>query len=105
MSYGASRLRRACSELGKPGPAAGAQSPGNAGGKGANPASAFLDAGVWWPVGSQSRHPKAAQGILLFISPKVIPLQKLEGGGPGGKGGTVPEAALPCFRAGHTRVI
>lgn len=43
------------SQQGKPGPgscpAAGAQSPGNAGGKGKNPATALLDAGVWWPAG------------------------------------------------------
>lgn len=29
-------------------PAAGAQSPGNAGGKGGNPATALLGTGVWW---------------------------------------------------------
>lgn len=45
-------------------------------------------------------------GGLLEVSkaPNFISLQNLEGGSPGGKGGTVPEAGLPSSRV-LTRVI
>ena len=60
---------------------------------------------VRWSVRSDQGTPRAAQDLLLFMSPNFISPKILAGGSPGGKAGTVPEAGLSPLRAGPTGTV